>query len=179
MKLNLHVKASVDGKVVHEKEHDPWCVGVTGLLHGYRFCVVALTIRDVGNVDRSWATATARMDAGSGNNLYGLVVGTGSTAHAWSNFDLGARIAHGTGSGQLSYGATSFNAPQTSGNERFFEVVRIFTNLSGAAITVNEIGMIIFNGANYFLACRDVIGGGIAIPNGQALTLTYKLKITL
>ena len=141
--------------------------------------MLALSVPDVSNTSRSWAVAAARAEAGSGIDTYGPVVGTDSTAHSWSDYNLGTKIAHGTGSGQLSYGAVSFNAPANDGNDRYFEVIRIITNLSGASITVYELGMIVYNNTYYFLICRDVVSGGIEIPNSQALTLTYKIKISL
>lgn len=179
MKCNLHVKAEIAGRVVYEKVHDPWCLGICGLLHGYRYNMLSISIPDVGNTSRAWGVVTGRLDAGSGINTHGPVVGTGSTAQAWGDYNLVAKIAHGTGSGQLSHGAVSFNAPVNDGNDRYFEVLRTFTNGSGASITVYELGMIVYNATYYFLICRDVVSGGIEIPNGQALTLTYKVKISL
>ena len=179
MNLDVCVKASVGGKVVYEKENDPWCVGFCGVFLGYRYAMQSLSIPDVGNTSRTWNVANASMAGPSGNASYGPVVGTGNTAHSFDDYNLGTKIAHGTGTGQLSYGVTNFNNPQNSGNDRYFEVYRTFTNSSGASITVYEIGMIMYNGSYYFLACRDVISGGIEIPNGQALTLTYKVKISL
>ena len=179
MKMNLKVIASINGKVLYEKELDPWVVGITVILHGYRYVTTALAFQDTSNTNRSHSTAAARANAGSGIDTFGPVVGTGTTDPAWGDYNLGTKIAHGTGTGQLSYGAVTFNAPVTDGNDRYFEVIRVFTNLSGASITVYEFGIICYTGSYYFLVCRDVNASGIEIPNGQALTLTYKIKITI
>jgi hypothetical protein len=48
---------------------------------------------------------------------------------------------------------------------------------------VNEIGLyakgFIYNTTYYFMTLRDVIGGGIAVPNGQTLTLNFRIQASI
>ena len=119
------------------------------------------------------------LKAPSGNTTYGPMVGTGITTPQITNYTLGAKIAHGTGSGQLVYGATAMPNPATSGSSRFWNVSRSFTNSSGASITVNEIGLVAKTSSYYFMIARDVLGTGVAIANGQVGTLNYKFQVSV
>jgi hypothetical protein len=65
-----------------------------------------------------------------------------------------------------------------------FRVVRSFTNASGAAITVYEVGLIVALPRDWsyyacFLLARDVISGGINVPDGATLTLRYVISHSL
>ncbi len=117
----------------------------------------------------------------------GVVVGSGSTPPNISDYALGTRIAHGTGSGQLQYGAVTFGAPASDSTTSQFTVTRNFANASGSSVTVNEIGLYVTQYSHvqypahgqwpFTVVCmilRDVISGGIAVPNGQTLTVNYR-----
>ena len=119
---------------------------------------------------------------GLGSGL-GIVVGTGSTAPTINDYKLEAQIAHGTGSGQLSYSAMTFGQPTSDASISQFTLTRDFTNASGASITVNEIGWACYGAAQMnavlIQAIRDVIAGGIAVGNGQTLTVNYRIQVAV
>ena len=138
-------------------------------------------IRDTGNVVRNtYKNADLlQCDAGAGVVTNGVVVGTGTVAPTIDDYALGAIIAHGTGAGQLQYSAMTFGAPASDATTSQFTLTRDFANGSGGAITVNEIGLFsrAYDGANqYFMTIRDVIAGGISVPNGQTLTVNYRIQ---
>jgi hypothetical protein len=116
---------------------------------------------------------------------YGLVIGTSDTANTKDTYAMGGVIAHGSGSGQMLYGGTTIENPTNpSGNDWVFRIIRIFTNNSGASITVKEIGIIAKSQdpiptVRYFLIARDVISAGVTVPNGSTLTVRYIPKITV
>ena len=144
------------------------------------------SIRDTGNVLRNcykevWPAMNPpfRSDAGAGAVTHGIVVGTGAVAPTINDYALGAIIAHGVGAGQLQYSAMTFGAPASDSTTSQFTLTRNFANGSGGAITVNEIGLYVISydgGAKYFMAIRDVIAGGISVPNGQTLTVNYRIQ---
>lgn len=122
-------------------------------------------------------------DAGVGVTGYGIVVGTGITAPNIDDYDLETLIANGSGVGQMSYGAMTFGLPTSDPTTSHFTLTRDFSNNSGATITVNEVGVRVranvlkYNqswATAYFLIIRDVISGGIDVPNGQTLTVNYR-----
>jgi hypothetical protein len=92
-----------------------------------------------------------------------------------AKYALAAKIANGTGAGQLQYGAVSITAPATIGQKRQITVARVFTNNSGASITVNEVGLVV-SGIYYFLIERTLSTNAIA--NLASATWTYTISIT-
>lgn len=143
-----------------------------------------VSIKDTGGVVRNVYShyTNFRSNAGSGITTFGVIVGMGTTSLAMDDYAMETPIAHGTGAGQLQYSAMTFGAPADDGTVSQFTLTRDFANGSGGAVTVNEIGLYVkgFDGATkYFLGIRDVIAGGIAVPNGQTLTVNYRIQATV
>lgn len=129
-------------------------------------------------------------DAGAGVITHGIVVGTNNAGVNITNYHLGVIIAHGGGGGQLAYSAVTFGAPASDVTTSQFTITRNFANNSGGDITVNEIGLYVKagligpvelywgsglqTGMGYFMTIRDVIAGGILVPNGQTLFINYR-----
>lgn len=117
----------------------------------------------------------------STEDTHGILVGTSATAWAFTQYDLQAKIAHGTGAGQLSYGVTTPSAVMDGGAPAKVTLVRSFDNNSADSITVREIGWFgkiqsepaVFK---YHMIARDVITA-TAVPNGGRLTVTYNILI--
>ena len=113
-------------------------------------------------------------------SAFGLVVGSGVTAFDFNDYKLATKIVHGTGSGQLSYGAGVL--PVLSYETKVWKSshVRTFTNLSSAEITVNEVGLIwygyFFGGPGYMLLLRDILATPISIASLAVLQGTYDLS---
>lgn len=112
-------------------------------------------------------------------DTWGIQVGIGVGAPAITDRALGTKIAHGVGAGQLQYSITAFGAPASDATTSQFTMTRNFANGSGGLVTPTEIGLVVkgtrYSAATYyFLVLRDVIGGGIAVPNGQTLTVNYR-----
>jgi hypothetical protein len=138
---------------------------------------------------------TMAINAPSGNNSYGIVVGSGATAGSTpspSTYKLVAQIPQGTSSGQIEYGAVSLTATSTSGQTTSFTITRSFTNVSGASLSVTEIGLAVYitgfamtnvstNSAitsDYILISYDIPSSAISVANGQTLTITYTFSVT-
>lgn len=114
-------------------------------------------------------------------DTHGILVGSSATAWAFGQYDLQAKIAHGTGTGQLSYGATGYSCTPDTGAPAKVTLTRSFDNTSGDSITVREIGwfgkMKTDVGVwKYHMTARDVITA-TAVPNGGRLTVTYNILI--
>ena len=123
-----------------------------------------------------------KVNAGSGDANFGIVVGTGNTAPTINDYNLESKISHGTGAGQLQYGAVTFGEPTCDASSCHFTITRDFSNSSGAEIVVYEIGLIccaVDGGNDKALIIRDVISAGISIPNGQTLTINYRIKVVV
>ena len=152
-------------------------------------------IRDVNNtlIAVAFSGETFATDAAANDDTYGIMVGTGNTAPTISDYALETKIDDGVGAGELQYGGVTYGLPTSSATESHFTITRDFSNASGGAITVEEIGLYVraeyaWLGAyadrtdiltNYpiFMTIRDVTGG-IEIPNGETLTVNYRLQAT-
>ena len=136
------------------------------------------SFRDTGGTTRyisKFDFGQSSLKAPSGDDSYGIVVGTGTKSVELDDYNLESKITHGTGSGQLSYGECSPYGV-TSDTRADVGLQRSFDNNSGADITINEIGMIlkVYDGANtyYTLIMRDVIST-TTVPNGGRVTVKY------
>lgn len=105
----------------------------------------------------------------------GIVVGTGSGAESFESYDLSARVAHGTSSGQLSYAAQNTTTVAYTSGTKTWEatLLRIFNNNSGGSIIITEVGMMSSVGG---LACRDLLTSSVTVANGGQLTVTYTVS---
>jgi hypothetical protein len=136
-----------------------------------------INIKDTSGTNQSPLAGVIRVEAAAGNANYGVLVGTGTAANDVSTYALAAKIANGTGAGQLQYGATSVTTPATVGQKRQITVARVFTNNSGASITVNEVGLATYHAStSYFLIERTLSTNTIA--NLASATWTYTISIT-
>lgn len=144
--------------------------------------------RFVANCWRNMTTAGA-----IGDTTLGIVAGTDNTAPTFTDNALGAKIAHGTGAGQLQYGATGWGLPSATAAEAHFRISRVLSNASGGLIHVDEVGIecaflhwalktdrtqpSITDAIYRALIIRDLLGvGGEDILNGQNLTINYDIK---
>jgi hypothetical protein len=125
------------------------------------------------------------INAPAGSSEYGIKVGSGDTPNSLTTAALASPISHGTGSGQLIYGAHTIESViNPSGNDLTFRVTRAFTNNSGAYVTVKEIGISTKrsdrdNTARTFLFVRDVLPSPTSVPDSASLTIRYTTKITV
>lgn len=151
----------------------------------------SITMTDIGGTGRtintndgnSWNLNSTAGDATNGNN--GIVVGTGTTTPAGTDTKLVTIIGDGSSTGQLVYGANTNTGGMAVGASIVsFDITRSFGNSSGGTITVEEIGIdtvhIESGGPNFrvFLLVRDITGG-IAVLDGETLTVTYTFKTTV
>lgn len=112
------------------------------------------------------------------NVANGIVIGTDipHAAPTINDTKLVSQILHAV----MNYSAMTFGAPGSDATTSQFTLTRDFTNVSGGAVLVAEIGLYVIGyryATNYyFMVIRDVIGGGINVPNGQTLTVNYRIQ---
>ena len=147
--------------------------------------IANINVKDTGNTDRAIHASNSMFasDAASGDVTFGIIVGTGTNAVTIADYKLQTPVAHGSGAGQLQYSAMTFGAPASDATTSQFTLTRNFANASGGTITVTEVGLYVkgykYSNTYYFMTLRDVIGGGIAVPNGQTLTVNYRIQAVI
>ena len=143
-------------------------------------------VRDTGNTVREIVGRALnwRADAGVGVDDYGILIGSGTTAPTLNDYAMETLIVHGVGAGQLQYSDMAIAQPAINLTVSQVTVTRDFANASGGAVTVNEVGLAITgydatHTTRYILVIRDVIAGGISVPNGDTLTVNYRIQASV
>jgi len=128
-----------------------------------------------------------RADAADNVDSYGIVVGTGLTAPTPDDYALEAKIAHGTGAGQLDYDEMTI-AREDKADRTIIKLGRAFLNLSGGTISVSEVGLIYhyrlkglydsysFEKTTKFLALRDVISPAVEVKPDYVFRVVYQFE---
>ena len=186
MKINAFVKLTLKdtrtGKTLNTRRFRSRSYVIAFLDGLYNhFAQVTTSITDTGGVSRSVPAFTWHFDANTiaTDDTYGIVVGTGSTPVAISDYGLETQIAHGAGAGQLMHQVSQFIAPTTIGTKRRFLTTREFVNQSGGSITVNECGIYVQSGPTSYEYCvvRDLIAGGKLVPDTATLVVQYEIYV--
>jgi hypothetical protein len=146
-------------------------------------CSTPAVLLDVTNTARALNLYVDTSDtlggaAPAGNTSAGILVGTSDTPVSLAQYNLLGLIAHGTGAGQLNYGATSVESLVTD-TTYYFRIIRTFSNSSGATVTVRELGLFLKPISQSFMFARDVPPSPINVPNGSTLTLRYIISHSL
>jgi hypothetical protein len=138
------------------------------------FATTTINSLDITGTSRTISNNySLNMNGSPGETARGIVVGTSDTPVTKDDYKLGSQIAHGNGTGQLMYGAVSWDTPTAYGTGYLIRGIRVFTNNSGGDVTVKEIGCYACNGAYYFCIIRDVLTTPVTIPNGYSWTVRY------
>ena len=145
-----------------------------------------LSVKDTVGTD--WGgyatTRSLKATAAIADVTNGIRVGKGTTPVAIDDYVMETPSAEGSGVDQFEHQAMEFTAPVVAGSDCSFIAKRAMLNNSGATITgIREIGCYIGFTASasgkIALGFRDVLGSALTIPDGGALTVTYRLRVTV
>ena len=145
---------------------------------------VPLSMKDTTNVARDVYEdyKNFNCDGIADDDTLGIIAGTGTTAPTIDDYVIETIIAHGNAAGQLEYSSHVIAAVASDATTSQLTITRNFANASGGEITVTEIALYVhgFDGATKdFMVIRDVIAGGIAVPDGQTLTVNYREQVVV
>jgi len=181
--LTLKV-ADKNGKTISEVTHEmkSFVLQFLQLLEAHMYPSVNVNIQDVTDTTKSVTkgTVTFHSEWAVTDDDRGIMVGIGTTPPTNTDVAMETKIVHGTGAGQLSYGATSKTTTTEVGANIDFVFTRTFNNGSGNTINVTETGIICIatNTTTYFLIAHDTFSA-VAVANGQTLTVNYTLRTTV
>ncbi len=170
-----------DGKLVNEyrQQANSLVSNFFGIFH----CLIkngtavsGITIKDTGGTTRT-SSIGFNISAGVGDANYGILVGTGNTAVAMGDYALATKINHGTGAGQLQYGAHAYNA-MTGTDPLLWTITRSLQNASGGNIVIAEmclVGTLSYN----IMFERTVLSSTYAVNNGNSCIAQYDFSFAL
>lgn len=143
----------------------------------------------IRNMNGSWLLNNATyntnydpllVEGTAANDLFGIQVGTDNTAPKPTDYALGGKISHGTGAGQLNYGAGICVSTIFDGSTYDLLLWRPFGNESGGNITVQEIGLYgahyYTTTSSYFLIARDLLN--FTVNDGEVGTVEYVVRLS-
>ena len=147
-------------------------IDILNIVIGY----VTLNITDTGGVARSQApyAALMRVDAGAAITTYGIMIGTGTNAVALADYALQTQVT-----ANITHSSTTISAPVTDGTTRQFDVVRTFTNNTGATLNITEVGLVGMGGSGNYKYMIDRTLYSVAVANGASVSLRYRIKVTV
>ena len=113
-----------------------------------------------------------------------LIVGTGTTAVAITDWHLDNKIPEGTTTGKLVHNSTIISEDTSDATTAQITITRTFTNSGPSTITINEAGLEVSFGSSSattlrHLVMRDLLPGGVAVAVGKTLTINYRIKTQL
>ena len=118
--------------------------------------------------------------AGEEDDTYGIIVGTNDTPVTPEDYNLGAKISHGSEDGQLYYkGMVVGSSPRVEGDvvEQVFS--RVFRNDGSVDVSIKEIGFVVVTSSDNYkvLIIRDVLTNPVVVPGGGGVCIvTYKIQ---
>lgn len=121
--------------------------------------------------------------APSGEDSWGIIIGTGTTAESFEDYALVTPVAEGTSAGQISHIASSAHSITYTAGTKVLknDFVRYFNNNSGGSIVVAEIALAFYGSffsGTYFIASRDLLGSTVTVPDTGQLKVTYTIELT-
>jgi hypothetical protein len=118
--------------------------------------------------------APFQLTAAANATTTGILIGSGTNPNTLTDYNLQTQIT-----ANVYHNAMNFfiNCPSASAAELIIN--RTFLNNTGSALTINEVGLFGLNSgiAKIFLLDRTLFT--IVVPAGLAITLTYKIGISL
>jgi len=121
------------------------------------------------------------VNAGSGNDSFGIQVGSGTSSPTITDTSIESLIPNGNSAGQLAYGAMTTISPtiNSSNNTGYIQIQRVFINQSSASITITEVAVVAqFGGVPCkYLILHDLLPTPVTLQPNGTVTITYQFNI--
>lgn len=160
-----------------------WIGTTTSGYHGTTIASILDTAGTARGITLGCSIATsAGGRAPEGDTTAGILAGSGTASVTIGDYKLASPIPHGSAAGQLYYYATVVSTLTTGTTEWYFRVQRNMENRGSPSITVYEVGLFVrlsmATSPYYYTAmlARDLIPGGISIPQYYVLQVRYLLR---
>jgi len=134
------------------------------------------TIKLVSGADQSVGTSpdALRVDGPAADTVKGIVIGTGTNPVAMADYKLQTQVTT-----NITHSVVSFAVENPDANTWRVAISRIFTNQTGASLGIREVGLYNKIGVVPAAICLDRTLYSVDVPNGVAVTLTYRITVTL
>lgn len=179
--FKVHIRAELkdrDGKLI---KRYPW-VKANSLLKQFAQVLAvqmgqaAISIKRSNNADYNLSPEALafRSTPGAGATTWGILIGSGTTPVAMTDIVLQTPVVAG-----VTHGAQTVAVENPDANTYRVAISRTFTNATGASLGIREVGWTYLDGGGtpYFLLDHTLYS--VDVANGLAVTLTYRITISL
>lgn len=148
-----------------------------GLL-SVQLCGNYIYVRDINNSNNNVSPAASNLNINAviNDDTYGIVVGSGTNSVTINDYKLQSKILQGIGENLLQYSAMEFPSLYVvNSTKAFTSFRRLFTNLSGSSITINELGVYTKSFNNKIYCIERTLYNSV-LADEEALSVTYVLE---
>ena len=179
--LQVHIRAEIfnpQGKLIKRipwKRANSYVQQLIDLLYRH-LSVGSLAVTDTSGaaVGTIRTLYTFRATSGADNTNYGIVIGTGTNPVLVGDYKLQTQVVT-----NIAHSSVSVSAPVTDGTTRKVEIVRTFTNNTGSALNITEVGLYLTGHSETAYHCIDRSLYNVTINNGESASLRYRIKVTV
>jgi len=136
----------------------------------------AKTAKDITGADRSYNpyANTFAVNASVDVTNLGIVIGSDDTPVAIDQYSLQSQLTT-----NIAHGAVAFSGPTLSGDTCYVDIIRTFTNNTGALVTIKEVGLYCYSYGTSYVYMIDRTLYTLEIPDTEAKTLAYRIAISV
>ena len=168
----------VDGKIkktLPEIPANSFVLAFIDILYKH-FSQAELSTKETDGTEASLAAFANDLACGAaeGETVWGIVIGTGTDVVAIDDYKIQTQVT-----ANIGYGGVTVAEPVTVGTTRQFDISRTFTNNTGAALSIKEVGLYGEGASNAQVYCLDRSLINIEIANGESVSLRYRIKVTV
>lgn len=121
--------------------------------------------------------------AAGGDDLYGILVGSGTNAESFEEYFLQTQLTEGTGAGQISHVASEEHSISYAALVLKNTLIRYFNNNSEPAgdRNINEVALVFYELMHKYeevLMARDKLASTVTVPVTGQLKVTYTVQLT-
>ena len=142
----------------------------------YHLSQAAQTIKDTAGVDKLMYASLPSFaaNAPAATTTYGLVIGTGTDPVTMADNKLQTQVTT-----NITHQAGTFLLENPDASTWRVACTRVFTNGTGATLEIKEVALYTNNTANGYKFCFDRALYSVSVPNGENVSITYRITITL
>jgi len=114
---------------------------------------------------------------------HGILVGSGTNAESFEDFELQTPLAEGTGAGQISHVTSELHSISYAALVLKDELIRYFNNNSEPAgdRNINEVALVTWgrvdNTSVFWIQSRDKLASTVTVPVTGQLKVTYTIQL--
>lgn len=122
--------------------------------------------------------------APAGEDAWGILVGSGTDAESFEDFELQIQIVEGTGAGELNHVESQAHAITYATLTLTNTLIRYFNNntVGETSVAVNEVALVprgwVANSNWPWLQSRDKLASTVTVPSTGQLKVTYTIELT-